>query len=233
MGRRPASNLRRTIRTSELSYGGYRASTRHRDEDGKVRTVSAHGLTIADAEALLESKLKNRVIPTTAARGHPDVTDVILAEHTVRQAARIWLSKIDSDPTLADTTKLDYARIVRATLENRTGVGTVRLRDLTAGVIGRHIDGIANGTLRMSPALRKQSGTKDGPAPTQARNCRKVLRQIPGVPRGGGLSGPRRRDRDGVSHRAMVSENDQELTQKDDTARWLLTSLPSSSCSGN
>lgn len=29
----------------------------------------------------------------------------------------------------------------------------------------------------------------------------------PGVPRGGGLSGPRRRDRDGVSHRAMVSEN--------------------------
>lgn len=55
----------------------------------------------------------------------------------------------------------------------------------------------------------------------------------PGVPRGGGLSGPRRRDRDGVSHRAMVSENDQELTQKDDTARWLLTSLPSSSCSGN
>ncbi|MEW2011414.1 phage tail tape measure protein, partial [Microbacterium sp. NPDC078814] len=31
----------------------------------------------------------------------------------------------------------------------------------------------------------------------------------PGVPRGGGLSGPRRRDRDGVSHRAMVSENDQ------------------------
>jgi hypothetical protein len=31
-----------------------------------------------------------------------------------------------------------------------------------------------------------------------------------------------------VSHRAMVSENDQELTQKDDTARWLLTSLPSS-----
>jgi integrase len=45
-------------------------------------------------------------------------------------------------------------------------------------VIGRHIDGIANGTLRMSPALRKQSGTKDGPAPTQARNCRKVLRQI-------------------------------------------------------
>jgi hypothetical protein len=36
-----------------------------------------------------------------------------------------------------------------------------------------------------------------------------------------------------VSHRAMVSENDQELTQKDDTARWLLTSLPSSSCSGN
>jgi hypothetical protein len=56
---------------------------------------------------------------------------------------------------------------------------------------------------------------------------------LPGVPRGGGLSGPRRRDRDGVSHRAMVSENDQELTQKDDTARWLLTSLPSSSCSGN
>lgn len=61
-----------------------------------------------------------------------------------------------------------------------------------------------------------------------------VLEQrSPGVPRGGGLSGPRRRDRDGVSHRAMVSENDQELTQKDDTARWLLTSLPSSSCSGN
>lgn len=61
----------------------------------------------------------------------------------------------------------------------------------------------------------------------------RVAAHAPGVPRGGGLSGPRRRDRDGVSHRAMVSENDQELTQKDDTARWLLTSLPSSSCSGN
>nr|WP_278103861.1 DUF4365 domain-containing protein [Microbacterium proteolyticum] len=60
-----------------------------------------------------------------------------------------------------------------------------------------------------------------------------IVSRAPGVPRGGGLSGPRRRDRDGVSHRAMVSENDQELTQKDDTARWLLTSLPSSSCSGN
>ena len=65
------------------------------------------------------------------------------------------------------------------------------------------------------------------------RTVRADIGKLPGVPRGGGLSGPRRRDRDGVSHRAMVSENDQELTQKDDTARWLLTSLPSSSCSGN
>ncbi|MGG1909881.1 transposase [Microbacterium sp. NRRL B-14842] len=30
----------------------------------------------------------------------------------------------------------------------------------------------------------------------------------------------------------MVSENDQELTQKDDTARWLLTSLPSRAARG-
>ena len=53
-----------------------------------------------------------------------------------------------------------------------------------------------------------------------------------GVPSGGGVSGSGCRVRDGVSHRAMVSENDQELTQKD-TARWLLTSLPSSNSSGN
>jgi hypothetical protein len=36
-----------------------------------------------------------------------------------------------------------------------------------------------------------------------------------------------------VSHRAMVSENCLGISRKDTYARWLLTSLPSSSCSGN
>jgi len=82
---------------------------------------------------------------------------------------------------------------------------------------------------RMTAAVKVIAATIDPDAFTDATD----RAYEPGVPRGGGLSGPRRRDRDGVSHRAMVSENDQELTQKDDTARWLLTSLPSSSCSGN
>ena len=38
---------------------------------------------------------------------------------------------------------------------------------------------------------------------------------------------------DVVSHRAMVSENCLGTSRKDTNARWLLTSLPSSSCSGN
>ena len=38
---------------------------------------------------------------------------------------------------------------------------------------------------------------------------------------------------DVVSHRAMVSENCLGISRKDTNARWLLTSLPSSSSSGN
>lgn len=38
---------------------------------------------------------------------------------------------------------------------------------------------------------------------------------------------------DVVSHRAMVSENCLGISRKDTHARWLLTSLPSWSCSGN
>ncbi|MEW2011084.1 thioredoxin domain-containing protein, partial [Microbacterium sp. NPDC078814] len=46
-------------------------------------------------------------------------------------------------------------------------------------------------------------------AAAQRGEFEEMYHRLPGVPRGGGLSGPRRRDRDGVSHRAMVSENDQ------------------------
>ena len=53
------------------------------------------------------------------------------------------------------------------------------------------------------------------------------------VPRGGVVLGLECHVVDVVSHRAMVSENCLGISRKDTNARWLLTSLPSSSCSGN
>jgi len=53
------------------------------------------------------------------------------------------------------------------------------------------------------------------------------------VPRAGVVSQLKYHVEDVVSHRAMVSENCLGISRKDTNARWLLTSLPSSSCSGN
>jgi hypothetical protein len=71
-------------------------------------------------------------------------------------------------------------------------------------------------------------------APIKQRRCNSDLRRRSGdVPWTGVVSRLECHVEDVVSHRAMVSENCLGISRKDTNARWLLTSLPSSTCSGN
>jgi integrase len=110
---------------------GYRARALHRDFDGRVRAVERRGKTKAAAEAALKLALRDRAGVST--RGY------ITADSRISALADAWYTGLrDLAPTTMEAYRL---RLDRQILP---GLGELRIRELTAGVLDRHLKLVAD-----------------------------------------------------------------------------------------
>ena len=153
MGRPPLSvGTSGSISTSP--YGtGYRARTRYRDYDGVTRRVERHGRTKGAAERALRMALRDRVHVGAEAEITPDTKIAGLAE--------TWFAEISAQDRSPGT-----LRAYRDRLDGQIipGLGNLRVRELTTGVVDRHLR-----------AVRDKHGA------SLAKLCRTVLSGMAGL----------------------------------------------------
>ncbi|RBY76806.1 site-specific integrase [Geodermatophilus sp. TF02-6] len=105
---------------------GYRARTLARDYDGRTRAVERWGKTRAAAEAALELAVRERA--------HTQADEQLTADTRVAVLAEAWYSSLAD---LSPTTMQAYRdRLDRQILP---GLGQLRIRELTVGILDRHL----------------------------------------------------------------------------------------------
>ncbi|HJQ87375.1 MAG TPA: tyrosine-type recombinase/integrase [Propionibacteriaceae bacterium] len=153
MGRPPLSvGTYGSISTSP--YGtGYRARTLYRDYDGVTRRVERHGRTKGGAERALRMALRDRVHVGAEAEITPDTKIAGLAE--------TWFAEISAQDRSPGT-----LRAYRDRLDSQIipALGNLRVRELTTGVVDRHLR-----------AVRDKHGS------SLAKLCRTVLSGMAGL----------------------------------------------------
>lgn len=174
MARKKKANIERTVTAKQLASGMWVAFVRHDDTDGKVRSVTARGETKYEAIALLSKKIANRVPPTPRVRGLDDIR----ADHTVAEAAAIWLAKEEAACDLGKASLDYYRRTVNSTIKNRRGIRSLKIGAVTAGQIEKHMVGIRNGTITLPSAHLRKAGRTNQASPSQAQNFRKAMSLI-------------------------------------------------------
>jgi hypothetical protein len=125
------------------TYTGYRARVLIRDYDGAVRAVERRGPTMASAERALKSALRDRA--PVGASGE------ISADSQVSALAEVWYAGLTG---LSPVTMQAYRdRLDRQILP---GLGQLRVRELSVGVLDRHLRLVAqqHGAPRPEPADR-------------------------------------------------------------------------------
>ena len=106
---------------------GYRARALTRDYDGRVRAIERHGKTKTAAEGALRLALRDRA--RISASGH------ITADSRVSSLADAWYAGLtDLSPR---TTEAYRDRLDKQILP---GLGQLRIRELSIGVLDRHLD---------------------------------------------------------------------------------------------
>ena len=153
MGRPPLSvGTYGSISTSP--YGtGYRARTLYRDYDGMTRRVERHGRTKGAAERALRVALRDRVHVGAGAEITPDTKIAALAE--------IWFAEISAQDRSPGTLLAYRDRLDRQIIP---ALGNLRVRELTTGVVDRHLR-----------AVRDRHGA------SLAKLCRTVLSGMAGL----------------------------------------------------
>ena len=121
------SGVIRTYRTRV----GWRARTTYRDFDGVTREVQRHGRTEAMAKRALAEALRDRARYDGGAEIRPDMRVVALAE--------AWFQSVQ-DGDRSATTLAQY----RYRLDHQVvpALGELRVRELTAGTLDRHLTAI-------------------------------------------------------------------------------------------
>jgi len=104
---------------------GYRAMLKYRDEDGVVRQVERHGATKAAADRSLKLAVRDR---SYSGRG------VLTREATLAVVAEAWYEQLRD----LSTTTLEAYRY-RMDRQVIPALGQLRLRELTVGVLDRHL----------------------------------------------------------------------------------------------
>ena len=89
----------------KASGGRVRARARYRDDDGKVRRVSATGVTRREAERNLKQALAER----SSYRASGELT----ANSSFSTLVEVWLADLDLEGTLAPSTRALYERNMR------------------------------------------------------------------------------------------------------------------------
>ena len=115
------------------SGGSYRARTRYRDDDGRLRRVSATGATKREAERELKTVIASR--STYRASGE------LTADSSFVRLVEVWLTDLDLEAKLAPSTRALYERnmrqIVLPAFEGYT------LREITVSRVDRYIKHLA------------------------------------------------------------------------------------------
>ena len=110
-------------------YGSaYRARTLYRDYDGVTRRVERHGRTKSAAERALRVALRDRVHLGAKAEITPDTKIAALAE--------TWFAEVSSQDRSPGTLRAYRDRLDREVIP---ALGNLRVRELTTGVVDRHL----------------------------------------------------------------------------------------------
>jgi integrase len=139
---------------STSPYGtGYRARTLYRDYDGVTRRVERHGQTKGAAERALRLALRDRAYVGVEAEITPDTKIAGLAE--------TWFAEISAQDRSPGTLRAYRDRLDRQIIP---ALGNLRVRELTTGVVDRHLR-----------AVRDKHGA------SLAKLCRTVLSGMAGL----------------------------------------------------
>jgi integrase len=115
------------IHTDRTSARSWRAETRYRDMDGKVRRVEARGASAAEARRVLQQKLVKRQTP-----GQGLVTSV----NKINQLIEVFLVELEGSDK-ASRTKDKYAYCVKKYIT--PAIGSIRIGEASSGVIDHFI----------------------------------------------------------------------------------------------
>src|SRR3954447_6823096 len=115
-----------TITTEEIRDGSFRALTRFRDTEGNTRRASAAGPSKAAAGRALRDVLGKR----TAAAG-----ELITAETRLIGLAPLWITGLEAEGRLEQTTINEYRRVLNNLV--LPSVGGLKLREATTGRLDR------------------------------------------------------------------------------------------------
>ena len=139
---------------STAPYGtGYRARTRYRDYDGVTRRVERHGRTKGAAERALQIAMRDRMHVGAEAEITPDTKIAGLAE--------TWFAEVSTQDRSPGTLRAYRDRLDRQIIP---ALGNLRVRELTTGVVDRHLR-----------AIRDMHGA------SLAKLCRTVLSGMAGL----------------------------------------------------
>lgn len=135
----------------DISYvkaagGQFRARTRYRDDDGKVRRVSATGSTMREAER----NLKKVVADRSSYRSTGELT----ADSSFTRLVEVWLADLDLEGKLAPSTRALYERNMRHLV--LPAFDGYTLREITVSKVDRFIKTLA---MTKSYSMAKQART--------------------------------------------------------------------------
>lgn len=126
--------------------GQVRARTRYRDDDGKVRRVSATGATKREAERTLKKMLAERTSYRSTGELSPDSSFTALMD--------VWLADLDLEAKLAESTRALYERNMRQLV--LPAFEGYALREITVSKVDRFLKGLA---ANKSYSMAKQART--------------------------------------------------------------------------
>lgn len=128
--------IKATPRTAER----WRAKTRVRDDDGKLRAVVKVAKTKAAAEAALKATLRDRETPTA-----PGVTGY-RKDMTVTDAANLWVRSIlRADSKLSERSQTQYEASVRNHVHG-SSIAEMEIRRVKVSSVEAWLQGVADGT---------------------------------------------------------------------------------------
>lgn len=130
----------------KASGGQFRARTRYRDDDGKVRRVSATGATKREAERNLKKMLAERTSYRSTGELSPDSSFTTLMD--------VWLADLDLEAKLAESTRALYERNMRQLV--LPAFEGYALREITVSKVDRFLKGLA---ANKSYSMAKQART--------------------------------------------------------------------------
>lgn len=129
----------------KASGGKFRARTRYRDDDGKVRRVSATGATKREAERNLKKVAADRSSFRSTGELTPDSSFTSLVE--------VWLADLDLEGRVAESTRVLYERNMRQLVV--PAFEGYALREITVSKVDRFLKGlVANKSYSMAKQAR-------------------------------------------------------------------------------